>query len=160
MTQPISRSSYTFTARYGFLDDLAKRERFAVRRGQLAFRGWQLRHYDLPPGMTLSDGHFKPRFEQKGVDMRIGLDIANFTDRRSVDRLLLIAVDNDIIPAMKYARRGGLEVGIVQLPAPSYLTDGLRAHADFVRTVHWNEETHARGERAVDDEDYADGDDG
>ncbi|MBC8002590.1 MAG: hypothetical protein H7X97_08390, partial [Opitutaceae bacterium] len=70
---------------------------------------------------------------------RIGLDIANFAEKRSVDRLLLIAVDNDMVPAMKYARRAGLEVGIVLLPAPSYLTDGLRAHADFVRPVRWTD---------------------
>lgn len=136
---PVSGAQHEFTGRTSFLDDIACRERFAVRRGKLVFRGWQLRSYDLPPGAALADYHFKPRFEQKGVDMRIGLDIANFTERRSVDRLLLVAVDNDMVPAMKYARRGGLEVGIVHLPQPSYLSDELRRHADFVRDVRWND---------------------
>ncbi|RKH85109.1 NYN domain-containing protein, partial [Corallococcus praedator] len=34
--QPISKAQYVFRARHGFLDDVAKRERFAVRRGELA----------------------------------------------------------------------------------------------------------------------------
>ena len=31
-----------------------------------------------------------PRFEQKGVDMRIGLDIAHYATNRSVDQIVLI----------------------------------------------------------------------
>lgn len=151
---PVSRAPYAFRARGSLLDDIAKRERFAVRRGELAFRGWQLRSYDVA-GVSLTDEHFKPRFEQKGVDMRIGLDIANFAERRSVDRLLLVAVDNDMVPAMKYARRAGLEVGIVELPPPSWLTDGLRAHADFVRVTRWHDEAPAEGHRDDGDDDFA-----
>lgn len=140
VARPISGMRAEFTARSSFLDEIATRERFAVRRGTLVFRGWQLRRYDLEPGEPLADDHFKPRFEQKGVDMRIGLDIANFAERRSVDRLLLVTVDNDMVPAMKYARRAGLEMGIVELPYPARVGDELRRHADFTRSVAWNDE--------------------
>ncbi len=148
VTKPISGARLEFTARSSFLDEIATRERFAVRRGTLTFRGWQLRRYDLDPNEALTDDHFKPRFEQKGVDMRIGLDIANYAERRSVERLLLVAVDNDMVPAMKYARRAGLEMGIVELPYPSRITDELRRHADFTRRVAWNADAPARREAA------------
>ena len=158
VTRPISGLRMEFTARTSFLDEIATRERFAVRRGTLVFRGWQLRTYDLDPGEPLADEHFKPRFEQKGVDMRIGLDIANFAERGSVERLLLVAVDNDMVPAMKYARRAGLEMGIVELPPPSRISDELRRHADFSRRIAWNDDPpisrpdpeDASGENAVD----------
>ena len=73
--------------------------------------------------------------------MRIGLDIATFSDRRSVDRVLLVSGDTDMIPAMKHARKSGLEVGLVQLPQPARgLHNTLKAHADFVRHVGWPEQ--------------------
>lgn len=50
---------------------------------------------------ALTDADFAPIFEQKGVDMRIGLDIATFAERRSVERVLLVSGDTDMIPAMK-----------------------------------------------------------
>jgi uncharacterized LabA/DUF88 family protein len=86
----------------------------------------------------LKDSDFEPVFEQKGVDMRIGLDIATFSEKASVDRVLLVSGDTDMIPAMKHARKAGLEVGLIQLPAPTFaLHNTLKAHSDFVRHVGW-----------------------
>jgi uncharacterized LabA/DUF88 family protein len=48
--------------------------------------------------------------------MRIGLDIATMSDRRSADRLVLVSGDTDMIPVMKHARRAGIEIVLVQLP--------------------------------------------
>jgi len=62
----------TFQGNDNGLRELAKIERFSVRRGTLGFRGWKPRN--IPIGAPLTDKDFKPVFEQKGVDIRIGLD--------------------------------------------------------------------------------------
>lgn len=46
---------------------------------------------------------------QKGVDMRIGLDIASITLKRLAKTIVLIAGDSDFVPAAKLARREGLQ---------------------------------------------------
>lgn len=43
--------------------------------------------------------------KQKGVDMRIGLDIASLAYKKQVDRIILIAWNSDFVPAAKLARR-------------------------------------------------------
>lgn len=134
--RPVSGTWKKFKATDTLLDDLEKLERFACRRGSLGFRGWKPRNIPLQGGQPLTDADFKPIFEQKGVDMRVGLDIATFSERRSVERVILVSGDQDMIPAMKHARKAGLEVGLIQLPAPALsLHDGLVAHSDFVRAV-------------------------
>ena len=64
------------------MEDLANRELFAVRRGTIVFRGWSPRNIPIA-GKELTDPDFKANFEQKGVDMRIGLDIAGITARQA-----------------------------------------------------------------------------
>src|SRR5690606_8909702 len=44
---------------------------------------------------------------QKGVDMRIGLDIAALTLKRFVGTIVLVSGDSDFVPAAKLARREG-----------------------------------------------------
>lgn len=134
---PVSGQPIAFKANDAWLDDLARRERFAVRRGTLGFRGWRPKAAPIA-GQSLTDGDFSPIFEQKGVDMRIGLDIATFAYTRTVDRIVLVSGDQDMVPALKLARRCGLEVVVVQLPEPARtLHDSLLAHSDLVRKVSW-----------------------
>ena len=47
--------------------------------------------------------------KQKGVDMRIGLDIASLANKKLVDQIVLIAGDSDFVPAAKHARREGID---------------------------------------------------
>lgn len=47
--------------------------------------------------------------QQKGVDMRIGLDIASLAYKKQVDQIVLIAGDSDFVPAAKHARREGID---------------------------------------------------
>lgn len=134
---PVSGQQTSFSANDKWLTDLAKLDRFAVRRGTLGFRGWKPKKIPISSS-TLSDSDFAPIFEQKGVDMRIGLDIATFAERRSVERILLVSGDTDMIPAMKQARKAGIEVCSIQLPKPSRaLHDTLLAHSDILRQVNW-----------------------
>lgn len=132
---PVSGEERKFTASDKWLEDLASRELFAVRRGTIAFRGWSPRKIPIA-GKALTDADFKPTFEQKGVDMRIGLDIAGITGDRRMHRILLVSADADLIPAMRHARRAGMQVVGIQLPHPA---NGFRPqfHVDYSRMVNW-----------------------
>ena len=134
---PVSGKQTTFQASDQWLRDLAKLERFAVRKGTIGFRGWKPKAIPIA-GVALTDADFSPVFEQKGVDMRVGLDIATISDRKTAERIVLVSGDTDMIPAMKHARKAGVEVALVQLPTPTNtLHDNLLAHADLIRAVGW-----------------------
>ena len=132
---PVSGTTHTFNRQSSLMDDLARRSLFAVRKGVLKFRGFKPKH--IPVSTTaLTDADFKPDFEQKGVDMRIGLDIALFCQTRAVERIVLLTNDTDTIPAMKYARRAGLQVVLIEMEACA-LARELPAHSDYIRPVLW-----------------------
>ena len=130
---PVSGAIKHFDDSGAWLDDLAQRDLFAVRRGILKFRGFVPRKVPVAKE-TLTDDDFEPRFEQKGVDMRIGLDIATYADNRSVDRFVIFTADTDCVPAFKHARKLGLQIVLVDLP-DAHLVGELRQHADYVRRV-------------------------
>jgi len=135
---PVSGNMHNFSSSDAWLDELAQLERFAVRRGTIGFRGWKPKVLPVNGGQALTDADFAPIFEQKGVDMRIGLDIANAADTRTVERLILVSGDTDMVPAMKHARKAGLEVVIVRLDPPSHPPhNALLEHSDLLRHVAW-----------------------
>jgi uncharacterized LabA/DUF88 family protein len=109
---------------------------FAVRRGVLKFRGYKPKRTPVNPAGSLTDADFDPDFEQKGVDMRIGLDIAAYSAHKCIDRIILVTNDTDCVPAMKYGRKSGLQTVIIELPNRRSAQE-LRMHADFTRQVEW-----------------------
>lgn len=133
--KPISGNPQTFDRNSGWLDDLASRNLFAVRLGILKFRGWKPKRIPTK-GKELTDEDFAPDFEQKGVDMRIGLDIATLATTRAIDRVILVSADSDFIPAMKLARRAGLQVVAIR-PPNGRLTREFLAHVDIDRPIGW-----------------------
>jgi uncharacterized LabA/DUF88 family protein len=78
-----------------------------------------------------SDVSFELR--QKGVDMRIGLDIASMTLKRQVDTIVLVTGDSDFVPAAKLARREGVEILID--PLWQRVSDELSEHVDGIASV-------------------------
>jgi uncharacterized LabA/DUF88 family protein len=135
VTLPVSGNVSTFQKQDTWLQSLAKKDYFAVRRGVLKFRGWKPK--TLPaPAQPPTDADFIPDFEQKGVDMRIGLDVATFSENGAVDRLILITNDTDCVPAMKHARKAGLQIALVSLPKSKAASE-LVYHSDFRRVVAW-----------------------
>ncbi|MBL28134.1 MAG: NYN domain-containing protein [Rhodospirillaceae bacterium] len=136
--RPVSGKKHNFQGNPGWLYELSRKDQFAVRLGILKFRGWRPRNIPLASG-SLSDNDFDPVFEQKGVDMRIGLDIASYSDARAVERIVLVSGDTDCIPAMKHARKAGLEVVMVQFEEIASLAPELLSHCDFTRAVSWPE---------------------
>ncbi len=132
---PISGQIKQFRSSDLWLTELSTRNLFAVRLGELKIRGFERRD-PTAQVQQLADEHFKPVFEQKGVDMRIGLDIATYATGRMVDRIILMTGDTDFIPAMKHARKAGLQVVIIQFPNGK-LVPALKSHADYVRELEW-----------------------
>jgi uncharacterized LabA/DUF88 family protein len=130
---PVSGTSHTYTANDAWLHALSHKDLFAVMRGVLKFRGFRPKKTPVAPA-TLTDANFEPIFEQKGVDMRIGLDIAAYSDNHAVDRIILVSGDTDCVPALKYGRRAGLQTVLIE-PAKERLAPELFAHADFRRIV-------------------------
>ena len=109
---------------------------FAVRKGELLFRGWRVRASAMKelatdPPRTLKASDLEPVFIQKGVDMRIGLDIASLALKRLVEAVVLVTADADMIPAMKLARREGLRVYLHTMATPDRRRE-LFVHADRV----------------------------
>lgn len=116
------------------LDTLELQPDFAVRRGTLIQGGWKLGSSALrslskdPRPLSASD--LVPDLKQKGVDIRIGLDIASISLKRVAQILVLVTGDSDFVPPMKLARTEGLKVYLETLGHG--VKRDLKAHADYV----------------------------
>jgi uncharacterized LabA/DUF88 family protein len=133
VTLPVSGQSKEFKGSDQWLNDLASKDLFAIRLGILKFRGFKPKRIPIA-SREPTDADFQPDFEQKGVDMHIGLDIATFADTHAVDRIILITNDTDCIPAMKYGRRAGLQIVLIKFPQYKAARE-LIYHADFHRSL-------------------------
>ena len=86
--------------------------------------------------LELTDDDFVLDVVQKGVDMRIGLDIASISFKHQVDRIVLIAGDSDFVPAAKLARREGIDFILDSLWLK--VSDDLLEHVDGLRSTSPN----------------------
>lgn len=80
----------------------------------------------------LTENDFEPDIKQKGVDMKIGVDIASLAYKKQVNQIVLIAGDSDFVPAAKLARREGIDFVLDSLGAP--IKDQLFEHIDGKRS--------------------------
>ncbi len=108
-THPISRrplnldTTFAHRENSSFQSALTQIDQMALRKGELAFRGWSLTRgatADLiqngPRALTNDD--VEMNFTQKGVDMRIGLDVAWLSIKHVVERIVLCTGDRDFVP--------------------------------------------------------------
>ena len=119
-TNPLNRrpcdfGSHPVHARNQALQDgLARAADVALRRGETVFQGWKPRNRVLKEfqntSRPLTAADLAPNIEQKGVDLRIGLDVASLAVKRIVEIIVLVSGDSDLVPAMEFARREGLKV--------------------------------------------------
>ena len=79
---------------------------------------------------ALTDDDYKLSLTQKGVDMKMGLDIASLSYKRLVSQILLIAGDSDFVPAAKLARREGID--FVLDPMKNHIKPSLNEHVDGI----------------------------
>lgn len=98
------------------LSELKRIDYFALRMGEVRFRGWELDQKKVPTNedsYEITADDFRPSLQQKGVDMRIGLDIASLALKKQVEILVLVTGDSDFVPPMKFARKEGLQFAVV-----------------------------------------------
>jgi len=121
-----------YTANKAFLQSLELQPDISLRLGELAPRGYRLDSHTLKDkDLTkdrLSASDFKPDLEQKGVDLRIGLDIARLSLRNMVSTIVVCTGDSDFIPAFKFARREGVRVLLAHMGHG--VKRELKAHTD------------------------------
>lgn len=139
---PLDKSPIDFGATPAFrqnkqlIDRLENQPDMAVRRGTLVHQGWQLSHRAVKELMAGTKAQVDaedvaPKIQQKGVDMRIGLDIASLALKQLVSTIVLVTGDSDLVPAMRFARREGLRVYLDTLGNQSVRPE-LKLHADIV----------------------------
>lgn len=123
-----------------FFQEMAKKRKVAIRRGEeLSSQGHYTLQYDklkklCSGNITVEDLHeedFSLRITQKGVDMKIGLDIASLATEKLVNQIIMISGDSDFVPAAKFARRTGIDFILDPLWSP--ITPSLSEHIDGIR---------------------------
>jgi uncharacterized LabA/DUF88 family protein len=143
-THPLTKQRIDFAATPIFagmntlIRDLSLKDNVAFRAGELSFDGWIIKKRaaeDITKtGRALQGDDFAPDLKQKRVDMKIGLDVAWLASKGIVDRIILVTADSDFVPAMKFARREGVQVILVTMGHRQVKHD-LLIHADEVRSV-------------------------
>ena len=125
-----------------FYEELKKIRKMALRFGRLHLNG---NEYTINPKCVrkiydgalklddLKEHHFTLPITQKGVDMRIGLDIASIAFKQQVDQMVLISGDSDFIPIAKHARREGVE--FILDPMEHWIKPELGIHLDEKRNL-------------------------
>ena len=143
-THPLSKAKEDFSQTDVYLGmsnlirDLKVTDNIAFRSGELSFDGWLIRRRAaqdiIKTGRALTDSDFAPDLKQKRVDMKIGLDVAWLASKAIVEKLVLVTADSDFVPAMKFARREGVQVVLVTM-GHKLVKQDLKEHADELRTV-------------------------
>jgi uncharacterized LabA/DUF88 family protein len=119
---------------------LKRKRKVALRIGTLKWDGgWQL--YPrvikelLKGDKTLNDlqpTDVYPNIRQKGIDMKIGVDITYLALKKLVDTIVLFSGDSDFVPAAKLARREGID--FILDPMGANVEPLLFEHVDGIST--------------------------
>jgi uncharacterized LabA/DUF88 family protein len=117
-------------------DQLVLTPHFALRMGTvvLSRTRWRLKpavaQTLISSPRALVDTDFDLDLSQKGVDMRVGMDMARLALRELVRAIVVVTGDADFVPAFKFVRREGVKV--ILEPMGHNVSPELRHHADIV----------------------------
>ena len=123
-----------------FMKQLTRKRKVALRRGEeLETQGGHMLKPETLKKLCagtitvkdLTEHDFFLDITQKGVDMRIGLDIAALAERGAVNQIIMISGDSDFVPAAKHARRCGID--FVLDPMWANTSSSLSEHVDGLR---------------------------
>jgi uncharacterized LabA/DUF88 family protein len=137
--------SDTYKWSEAFLEELSHRRKVALRLGKLSdiSTGYRLKRdvfKDLcaqKRGIeTLTVSDIQLDIVQKGVDMKLGLDILDLAYKKLVSQIVLISGDSDFVPAAKMARREGID--FILDPMKGKVSNDLMEHIDGMMS-HWRD---------------------
>lgn len=124
-----------------FLSELKSKRKFALRLGELSedkleynlkYNSLKKLHAGTLSVSDLTENDYTLNIEQKGVDMKIGVDIASLAYKKQVDQIILISGDSDFVPAAKLARREGVDFILDSMRQS--IKDNLFEHIDGMQT--------------------------
>ena len=133
--------SGTYQWSYDFYSALKTKRKVALRMGEMSAVSAKIVLKDkvqkkLFQGTIafddLKESDFVFKADQKGVDMKIGLDIASLAYKKQVDQIVLISGDADFVSASKLARREGID--FILDPLYANIKPSLNEHIDGLRT--------------------------
>ena len=139
---PVSKADYNLalTDRYrlsqSLFDQLILKPQFALRMGEVTLSPykWAIKPRSqkqlIREPRELTDDDFTLDLSQKGVDMRIGMDMARLAIREMVRAVIVVTGDSDFVPAFKFVRREGVKV--ILEPYGHNVRVELKQHSDFV----------------------------
>jgi len=127
--------------RLQFHQELKCLRKVALRLGRLQDRkAWRLKPEKLLAILRkqvqfsdLRDFDFLYDVNQKGTDMRVGVDIASVSYKKQADQIILVAGDSDFVPAAKLARREGVD--FILDPMWNPIAEDLHEHIDGLRST-------------------------
>jgi uncharacterized LabA/DUF88 family protein len=134
-----SKSAYW---RASFHKELRKLRKVALRLGYINERtsGWLIKPEKVKELLNgkitlkqLTEWDVYYDIKQKGVDMRIGLDIASISYKKQVNQIVLVAGDSDFVPAAKLARREGVD--FILDPMWANIREDLHEHIDGLKSM-------------------------
>lgn len=144
---PISKDVIDFrktdeaASRSSLHEELKKLRKVALRLGELRdARAWGIHAAPLKrllkgeieaSDLTPDDVYYQ--LSQKGVDIKIGLDIASLSYKRLVDSIVLVSGDSDFVSAAKLARREGID--FILDPMWNPINPQLHEHIDGLQSV-------------------------
>lgn len=120
-----------------FFDCLKRKRKLALRMGRISV---PTAGYDIDRKAVkklcrgditvadLTESDFHPAWQQKGVDMKLGLDVSSLAYEGIVSQIVLIAGDSDFVPAAKVARRKGID--FILDPMGASVSDDLFENID------------------------------
>jgi len=142
VSKPVSKarinlaSTERFRLSQSLYDQLVLKPNFALRMGEtsLSPNKWSIKDRSakdlIREPRALVDEDFELNITQKGVDMRIGLDMARLALRETVRAVIVVTGDSDFVPVFKFIRREGVKV--IFDPMGHNVRQELRAHSDIV----------------------------
>jgi uncharacterized LabA/DUF88 family protein len=142
LRRPVSGTEYRlattdrFRNAQSLFDQLVLKPHMALRMGEVivAPGRWRLKtglaSKLIQNPRDLTDDDFELDIAQKGVDMRVGMDMARLALRELVRAIVVVTGDADFVPAFKFVRREGVKVVLVTLD--HHVRVELKQHSDIV----------------------------
>lgn len=123
------------------IEELKKKRKVALRLGTLKTSDWRFRPQVVKELIKktksideLSEEDVVFEIRQKGIDMKIRVDIATIALKNFADKIVLISGDSDFVPAAKLARREGIDFVLDAMYA-QHIDNGLYEHIDGLKSI-------------------------